>query len=70
MQLSGSLEETTAAGERGVPELDRLHVFFPEPLKLGRHRLLAVPQSLKVLLAGLRLGNLDPVKDQQTLQTS
>lgn len=34
-----------------IPELDRLHVFFPEPLKLGRHRLITVPESLSVLLS-------------------
>lgn len=45
-----------------VPELDRLHVLLPEPLEFGRHRLVAVPESLSVLLSRLRLGDLDPVK--------
>lgn len=43
-----------------VPELYRLHVLLPKPLELGGHGLIAVPESLPVLLCRLRLGDLDP----------
>lgn len=43
-----------------VPELDRLHVLLPEPLQLGGHGLISVPEGLAVLLGGLWLGDLDP----------
>lgn len=57
--------DVTASLRRVVPELDRLHVLLPEPLELGGHGLIAVPESLPVLLGRLRLGDLDPSRTEQ-----
>lgn len=43
-----------------VPELDWLHVFLAEPLELGSHWLVAVPESLTVLLSRFWLRDLNP----------
>lgn len=46
-----------------VPELDRLHVFLSESLELGCHWLVAVPESLTVLLSRFWLRNLNSEKN-------
>jgi len=62
-----SLRKTISCGWSAiVPELDRLHVFLPESLELGRHWLVAVPESLSVLLSRFWLRDFNPGGKQQS----